>query len=127
MRSSKMIELNPLSMNEELLLGLLAAGLIGGGGYWWYKKGNPSITVMPGTQSVTAKVGGTVTLVLPAGAKWLLVGTANVGANATASINVAQTTSPYAVTNVTNGELITVSYTDSTGATQAATISVTAS
>jgi hypothetical protein len=118
-----MIRLNPLSMNEELFMGLLAAGVIGGGGYWWYKRGNPSVTVVPGTMTTTAKVGGTVTLKLPAGASWLLVGNGSATAGGAA---VASGNAPYAVTSVTNGEVIAASWKDASGSTQATSITVSA-
>lgn len=125
--SKKMIQLtprlNPISVSEEVLLGFTLAAAIGGGGYLWYKKHNPSITVAPGTQTVNAKIGGTVTLKLPSGASWN--GVANGSAGGVA-LSAASGTAPYPVTNVVNGEVINATWTDSAGVAQNGTINVVA-
>lgn len=116
-----MIRLNPLSMNEELLVGLLAAAVIGGGGLYLYKRSNPTITVAPGTQTVSAKAGSTVTLKLPAGAMWQAVAAG--GANGV-SLSPASGTGGYSLPNVSAGEIINATWKDSSGATQNSTITV---
>lgn len=118
---SRLVRLNPLSMNEELLVGLLAAAVIGGGGFYLYKMKNPSITVAPGTQTVSAKAGSTVTLKLPAGAMWQAV--AEGGANGV-SLSPASGNGGYSIPNVSAGEIINATWKDSSGATQNSTITV---
>lgn len=121
---SQLVRLNPLSMNEELLVGLLAAAVIGGGGFYLYKRANPSITIAPGAQSVAAKQGATVTLKLPAGAMWTAVAEAGSGG---AALAAASGNGSYAIPNVTPGsEIINATWKDSAGTTQNSTITVTA-
>lgn len=120
--SSKMVRLNPISMKEDLFIGLAAAAAIGGGYYWWYKKGNPTVTLVPGTMTTSVKSGGTVTLALPSGATWVATGGVSAsGVNAATPTGSAN----YPITNITAPTSYAASWKDSSGVVQNTAVTIT--
>jgi hypothetical protein len=113
---------NPLSSRDEMLLALGAAVVVGGG-VWWYVKRGTVVTLSPGltNQTVKAKAGSTVNLALPKGASWQGVAS---GGSGGASLAPASGNSNYPVANVTNGEVINATWTDSSGTAQNSTITI---
>jgi len=109
------------SHKEAWIVGALVVAAAGGG-IWWYEKNyaGATATLAPGAMSVATPSNGSASLALPSGAKAWQSATTNVS-----STTVPSSPTTHLVVSVGKGTVVTVTWTDSTGATQTSVVTFT--
>jgi hypothetical protein len=112
--------------SQHIWLTILGIGVVGGAGIWAYEKYYAATTLSPGAITMATPSSGNATFALPSGARgWT---SATTMANAS-SAPVAATLPSSATSHITvpavKGGGATLTWTDSTGATQVSVIAFT--
>jgi hypothetical protein len=107
---------------------IAAAAVVGVGalGIWGYEAWFAATTISPGTMTVATPSSGNIAFALPAGAQsWTLAGyTSLTGTNVSLTVPTSPTTH-LQVTGAVKGGIVAISWVDSTGTTQATSVTFT--
>ena len=104
----------------------LAVVAVGAAGIWGYETFYAATTLSPGAITMPTPASGSVSLALPAGAQsWTLAGYTALSAGTATVLTVPTSPGTHLQANVQKGGIIAVTWVDSTGATQASSISFT--